>query len=567
MSLRILTILLLACPPFLLSQYSGLATTDDGSQLYFSSPLRLRGSDEPVFPKIFRYTGQFELFRDTGSSASFPSLGYPFDIFQLTDPDVSGDGSVVAYTSHLFCLFPTHCVSGVQNNGNIAGADISPDLLGNGLIRLSGNKQYALMVGGVRTTTRFIDLSTGKVTALPSYMPIGDGRQALTDDGSVLLQTEPGLGPQTVWLWNPVAARVLNLNYLATQACVSRSGAKVVYAATVMVANDFDAWLIVHDVPAGTERVLVSVPLTSNAPAFFARITNDGQTVLYLANDAFGIQQAFLINTDGTNQQQLTYAPEGITEATLSGYGNVAYATTAAGRLLQIDTASGAITELSQVTAKVSAISRAAAGSLAQLTGTGLATVNQVYLNSEPAPVYSASETTVVFQIPWENSRTNPADIVVEDTSASPFDSGLQALVPPINPAFLPLKFDITKPSLALHQDFSGSVTVDRPALPGEIVHFYMTGLGPVTGTVATGVTAPVGGPLQITVNTPTCSFADGPGAPIPALVLFSGLAPGLVGLSQLDLQIPFGLLRSPASVDCSSTPDDGASGSIPVQL
>src|SRR5690242_3289914 len=115
MSLRTVTVLLFACPPLLLSQYSGLATTDDGGQLYFSSSLRLRGSDEPVLPKIFRYAGEFELFRDTGSTASFLLLGYPFTRVQLTDPDVSGDGSIRANTSHLHCLSPSQCIVLVQN--------------------------------------------------------------------------------------------------------------------------------------------------------------------------------------------------------------------------------------------------------------------------------------------------------------------------------------------------------------------------------------------------------------------------------------------------------------------
>jgi hypothetical protein len=47
----------------ILAQFSGLTTTTDGSQLYFSSPLRLRGSNEPDSPKIFHHGARFDLFR------------------------------------------------------------------------------------------------------------------------------------------------------------------------------------------------------------------------------------------------------------------------------------------------------------------------------------------------------------------------------------------------------------------------------------------------------------------------------------------------------------------------
>ena len=563
MASRILAVLLLGCPMLLEAQYSGLAATDDGGQLYFSSALRLRGSDEPVFPKIFQYAGEFQLFRDTG----VPVPGYPFSSFQLTDPDVSGDGSVVAYTSGMVC---THsgCLFDVQKEGNIVGADIAPGLLDDGTIRLSGNHQYALMFNGVRQHTRVIELSTSNLIVLSNYNPIGDGRQAFTDDGSVLVQTADGLGPQTVWLWNPISPRPVNLYHFPVQACVSRNGTKVVYAAAIFEVNQSYGWLIAYDVPTGTERVLVATPLESSQPTFFPHITNDGRTVLYSTNDENGIQQVFLINSDGTNQQQLTREPEGIKTATLTGSGNLVYAATPTARLLRIDTASGVVTELAAATAQVSSISLPAAGSLARLIGTGLVGVNQVYVNSEAAPLFSVSDTAVVFQIPWDTSVADPARIVVEDTSGSPFESGVAALVQALYPSFLPFNFDSSQPTLTfLHQDFSGLVTAAQPAVPGEIVHFYMTGLGPVTGTVETGVPAPVGGPLQSTVNTPSCSFSYGLEPSIAAPVFFAGLAPGLVGVYQLDMQIPFGLQHSPAGFGCLFSPTEGAGGGIPVQL
>ncbi len=49
----------------LTAQIQDLATTDDGSVLYFSTPYRLKGSSDVGYSKIFRYTdNEFQLFRE-----------------------------------------------------------------------------------------------------------------------------------------------------------------------------------------------------------------------------------------------------------------------------------------------------------------------------------------------------------------------------------------------------------------------------------------------------------------------------------------------------------------------
>jgi hypothetical protein len=50
--MRTLVPLLLAAAP-LMAQFSGLATDDTGSRVWFSSALRLRGTNQSVTPKIF----------------------------------------------------------------------------------------------------------------------------------------------------------------------------------------------------------------------------------------------------------------------------------------------------------------------------------------------------------------------------------------------------------------------------------------------------------------------------------------------------------------------------------
>ena len=52
------------------TQISGLATTDVGAQLYFSTPLRLRSAHRNFYPKILRYVGVFQPFREVDTQST-----------------------------------------------------------------------------------------------------------------------------------------------------------------------------------------------------------------------------------------------------------------------------------------------------------------------------------------------------------------------------------------------------------------------------------------------------------------------------------------------------------------
>ena len=81
-----------------------------------------------------------------------------------------------------------------------------------------------------------------------------------------------------------------------------------------------------------------------------------------------------------------------------------------------------------------------------------------------------------------------------------------------------------------LHQDFSRAVLAEDPVVPGEIVHIYMTGLHGVE-SVPDGSPNPLDHLVAI-LDPPV--LAD-PGA---MDTLFLGLAPGLIGLQQLDVRV-----------------------------
>jgi uncharacterized protein (TIGR03437 family) len=137
------------------------------------------------------------------------------------------------------------------------------------------------------------------------------------------------------------------------------------------------------------------------------------------------------------------------------------------------------------------------------------------------------------FQIPWEARPSNSVPVSVE--GESPFEVlGTVVNVVPLKPRFA---------TPAIHQDWSGFVTTASPARPGEILHFYAVGLGPVQPSVATGVPGPEN-PLAMLATPLDCN--------VP--VLFAGLAPGLVGFYQVTVQIPADAAPPGMAVSCSGT-------------
>ena len=80
-----------------------------------------------------------------------------------------------------------------------------------------------------------------------------------------------------------------------------------------------------------------------------------------------------------------------------------------------------------------------------------------------------------------------------------------------------------------------------RPAAPGDVITFYGIGFGPVTPSLDAGII-----PTEATAltNPVTILFSSTPGK-----ILYAGLAPGLIGLYQFNVEVPAG-----TSGDCQIT-------------
>jgi uncharacterized protein (TIGR03437 family) len=174
-----------------------------------------------------------------------------------------------------------------------------------------------------------------------------------------------------------------------------------------------------------------------------------------------------------------------------------------------------------------------------------------VVVNGVPAAVYAVSPSQVTFQVAWETPPVAPGsgsqigspviNTVVVRSGDSNWESAAEIpAVLAINPQAVMLGTDLDGKTklFAIHQDWHGLVTAKDPAVPGEFVNFYATGIGPPEQPIATGAAGPVP-PISAPLPTTGCTWANYTPPFEPLTFPFVGLAPGIVGYYQVALKVP----------------------------
>lgn len=156
----------------------------------------------------------------------------------------------------------------------------------------------------------------------------------------------------------------------------------------------------------------------------------------------------------------------------------------------------------------------------------------QVLVNGVPAPLFYVSPTQINFQMPTPITDSSVQVVVVSGTVQS-----LPVTVPIVSedPGIFTIRSDGTGQAAALNFDNSPNGSA-IPAAAGSVVQLFCTGLGAVNPPVLPGQPAGTN-PVSVTVTTPVVMVGGQ-----PAVVQFSGLAPGFVGLYQVNVVVPQGL-------------------------
>jgi uncharacterized protein (TIGR03437 family) len=156
----------------------------------------------------------------------------------------------------------------------------------------------------------------------------------------------------------------------------------------------------------------------------------------------------------------------------------------------------------------------------------------QVLVGGRPAPLLYTSVSQINFQIPYETPIGSGAVEfqVLNPTTGQILASGFYR-VDPYAPGLFSADSSGSGQLAALNQDNSVNGTA-HPAKAGSVIQLFGTGVGVVSGAPPDGTPAPSA--LLPTSNLPLV-YINGTQVPVS----YSGLAPGFIGLWQINAQIP----------------------------
>lgn len=158
----------------------------------------------------------------------------------------------------------------------------------------------------------------------------------------------------------------------------------------------------------------------------------------------------------------------------------------------------------------------------------------QVLVDDRPAPMFMISPSQINFQMPMSAPRSGTVEVQVYKPSQGRIVAASLVRMDVASPALLTVSGSGNGNVVAVNEDGSNN-TRQNPVGRGQTVTFFLTGQGFIPDAPPDGE-APSG--EVPTPNLPRV-FAGGTTFLPDANVLFSGLAPGLVGVWQVKVKIP----------------------------
>jgi hypothetical protein len=368
--MRLILVLALTSAEIASAQFSGLTATADGSILYFSSTLRLRGTIESFDSKIFEIAADGPILaqaRDPGQRI----FNTTEEFYNLVEPQVSDDGTILAFTGTRPCYGGSSCLTVQTAQGTIVDGTGQEILRMFGYVNVSPNGRWAvfssrnLFDAPGLSKAELVDLSTGRQFDVP-YSFVGPTRRRVADDGTIAF-----FDSGAIVLWRTDGQHTINdpaipsqTSYPEPALMISNDGTTVVYQNT--------SGLVLYDRSQSSGLTIASGTLTS------VTMRDDARTVAWINENS----QIGIASLEGV---QVPAISEGLAKITLSGDGQTLFASTNNGRILSIQLPSGTTTELNPRTPSITNLPSSypypplmgisagvAAGSLEIITGTGL---------------------------------------------------------------------------------------------------------------------------------------------------------------------------------------------------
>lgn len=148
-----------------------------------------------------------------------------------------------------------------------------------------------------------------------------------------------------------------------------------------------------------------------------------------------------------------------------------------------------------------------------------------VVMGGTTIPLFYLSPGQINVQLPFEFAPDREYAYVV--TNANAFSMPQSVVFSAVQPGLL-----------VIGQKLDGSlVSAESPARPGEYLQLYLLGMGITNPAVASGEASPGAEPLGRVAAETSVSIGGQ-----PATFVYAGLTPGLVGLFQINVQVPLDL-------------------------
>ncbi len=155
-----------------------------------------------------------------------------------------------------------------------------------------------------------------------------------------------------------------------------------------------------------------------------------------------------------------------------------------------------------------------------------------IKLGGIPAPLLYLRAGQINFQVPVE-VPAGPAAAAVVTVNGVASPAVIAKMADHALGVFMYARTATALDPVIVHGVSNQMVTPSDPAAPNETVVVYATGVGKLSYLPVTGRGSPAD-PLSMAVDTPTAALGGA-----PAVVGFAGLTPNLVGLMQLNIQLP----------------------------
>jgi uncharacterized protein (TIGR03437 family) len=416
--------------------------------------------------------------------------------------------------------------------------------------------------GGGVVAAQTVDVYVSSVSAL-NY-------QASTDSAWLLVS------PATGWAFSgmPGASSVSvnvaglaagvyrgNVSYAFSTAAVRTVNVTLIVEAAGVVSSERPAAAPPKAVCSPTQLVPTQTGLANNFSVLTSRPT--ALTVMLLDNCGQPVANGQVVATFSNGDPPLTLNPENATSGIYSGTwtprnaagqvtinalataSNLAAATAqTVGRVTPsatpLLTQHGTLNAFASVSVPGTPV---APGTIVAIYGSGLAAQpvaastiplpaslgqTSVSIGGLPAPLYYVSPGQINAQVPFELAAGQTWQVVVNTNGAISTPNPIQLIADAPDIAQFP-----SGQIIAQHLD--GSLILETsPAAPGEYIVFYGAGLGRTNQIVLSGTASP-SSTLAKVLDTPTLTLNGAPVTNIP----FAGLTPTLVGLYQVDFQVP----------------------------